>query len=82
MSNVYQAAQNASQQVEFFYCGSVGRELNKLEEFSLLVEWYDSAKAAQAAALEARDWRDVELFDKMVDECEVYLEIHAEEATA
>jgi hypothetical protein len=82
MANVYEKAINLSQQVEFFFAAAVGRDYNKLEEFSLLVEWDDAAKAAQAAALAARDWKDVAFFDAMVDECAVYLEIYAEEAAA
>jgi hypothetical protein len=60
-----------------FYAQSVGRNvLNfQLQEFSMLVEWQEAIKAAQAAALKARSWGDVEDMDKLLDECEMWLDV-------
>lgn len=71
------ASQNANRlanEVTFFWAAAAGRELNNLEEFSLLVEWYDAVIFAQAQALEARSWVDVKDFDTMLDECNMWLE--------
>lgn len=67
-------ANRLANEVTFFWAGSVGQELNKLEEFSLLVEWHDAAVVAQAEALNARSWVDVKDMDAMLDECNMWLE--------
>lgn len=50
--------------------------LGSLAELSFLVEWYEAAQAAQAAALNLRDWFGVDEFDAMADEAGAYLDMY------
>lgn len=75
---IYNKADSLAEQVTTFWCSAAGRTINKLEEFSLLVEWHDAIEAAQAAALNLRDWVGVTQFDAMHDECKMWLAHTAE----
>ena len=63
-----------------FYADRVGREFDTTEEFCILVEWNDAINAAMSAALSIRSWMDVEDLDKMLDECNMWLDYWQEAA--
>lgn len=76
------AARTAAEAVTDLYCASVGRGLDSNIEFCLLVEWSLAIEAAQAAALAARSWPDVDDMDAMQDECNLWLDHWRESAAA
>lgn len=83
--NEYTKAENIAAQVVGFYADLCARRmpLGGLAEFSFLVEWYEAAQAAQAVALNLRDWHGVDQFDAMVDEAGRFLDLyHADLAQA
>ncbi len=73
--NAYQAADKAANEVTNFYAASVGRGINSMEEFSLLVEWSDAIAAAINFALSHRDFASDKDFCAMQDECNSYLDM-------
>lgn len=66
-------ADELNSQVTNYFCAQIAKGINKLEEFSLLVEWRDAIEAAQAVCLAARDWIGLDAMDKMLDECDFWL---------
>jgi hypothetical protein len=74
--NAYQKAEKFAAEVTSFWASAVGKCINSLEEFSLLVEWHEAIKAAQALAVSRRDWVAVDEFDAMQEECEMWLSLN------
>lgn len=66
-------ADQLNSEVTSYFCAQVVKGINKLEEFSLLVEWRDAIVAAQNVCLAARDWIGLDSMDKMLDECDFWL---------
>jgi len=74
--HAYHKAEKFAAEVTAFWAASVGNGLNRLEEFSLLVEWHEAIEEAKALALSLRDWVAVDDFDVMQEECEMWLSIN------
>jgi len=74
--HAYHKAEKFSAEVGFFWASAVGKGINCLEEFSLLVEWHESIEEAKALALSLRDWVAVDDFDAMQEECEMWLSLN------
>jgi hypothetical protein len=70
----YNTAETLADTVTTFWANSVGKNINTLEQFSLLVEWHDAIKQAQNLAITLRDWVGVGIFDSMLSECELWLD--------
>ena len=69
----YNLADNLENEVTNFFCASVGKTINSLEEFCLLTQWLDAIEAAIVAALSIRDFIGDRDFCKMHDECNMWL---------
>lgn len=67
-------AYTAATRITDFWSAQVGRALNPLEDFSMLVEWSDAIDAGIAAALSVRSWLDLRDLDAMRDECDMWLD--------
>lgn len=76
MQATYSKADSLATEVTSLWSSAVGRGINYLEEFSLLVEWHEAIKAAQELALSLRDWIAVDQFDAMLSECEMWLSLN------
>jgi hypothetical protein len=76
MQTIYSKADHLANEVTSLWAAAVGRGINYLEEFSLLVEWHGAIKAAQELAVSSRDWIAVEQFDAMLGECELWLSLN------
>ena len=74
ITSTYSKADALATEVTTFWASSVGGTINKLSEFSLLVEWHDAVSAALDKALTMRDWVSVDHYDKMMDECNMWLD--------
>jgi hypothetical protein len=74
MNAIAKAAQ-AAQNYTNFLAASVGRGINTLEEFSILVEWSEAIDAAIALCLDRRDFAGDAEFCMMKDECNMYLDL-------
>ena len=70
----YNKAETLAETVTTFWANSVGKNINSLEQFSLLVEWHFAIEEAQNMALKLRDWVGLSLFDAMLNECEMWLD--------
>lgn len=70
----YNKAETIGNQMVAFWASYAGRTINKMEEFSMLVEWHDAINAAIEAALAVRDWKSDEELCAMRAECEMWLD--------
>jgi hypothetical protein len=66
-------AHKLADQLTQFYVKSVGKAVNTIEEFSILVDWHDAIEAATVAALSIRSLGDVSDMERMSNECEMWL---------
>lgn len=71
----FKKAEDLAVEVTTFYAKSVGRGIDALAEFSLLVDWLDACNAAIFAAISIRDDRDDAHFCAMRSECNTYLDL-------
>lgn len=79
MNNLQNAVNHADKIAEnmvAFWAAFAGKGINQLEEFSMLVEWYEAAEAARNTALAARCWKTVDDFDAVIDEVNSYFDIN------
>jgi hypothetical protein len=74
--HAYHKAEKFAAEVTLFWASAVGKGINRLEEFSLLVEWHEAIEEAKKLALSLRDWVAVDDFDAMQEECEMWLSLN------
>lgn len=73
-ATAYSKAETLGNELVAFWASCAGRTINKMEEFSLLVEWHDAIGAAIETALSLRDWKSDDEFCAMRAECEMWLD--------
>jgi len=74
IKTTYETADLMTQEVMNFWSSCVGKTVDRLEELPVLLDWHFAIEAAQNVALESRDWKSVDAFDKLMDECNMCID--------